>query len=612
MKRIISLLLSAALLASASACAPAVDDGADVSTATGAVSTTATSSAASTTSADVSAATSSAAFTTAIGVGDAAKAPVLIGKTADGADLFAPQSLLQSPDMNYEPADSSQIVVKEFNFGEGELKNSLGNVVPCPLDGIIAAPVGASDAAGPYPLVVIFHGVKAIESVYEKVYAGFDYLVAQLAAEGYVVLSFNINVEYDCFRYGESTNLAWAYTIYKQQMALLARANAGDDPGYGIDLAGKIDFDDMHLMGHSRGGEVAEDFIRKEAEEGLDRIRSLFRIETSRLIYDDPMPDVPTGIILGEYDGDMPENGQEVFDEIQRDPGRKSPASIVSLRGANHAYFNRTFSWDDEPKDGRDTEGKLLTRERQEDFIARFAAAFLSVYAKGAQPWGLWDTGSVTPGTMFGCPVTASYYMPGRLSLITVSEAEAARLAVGGDEVEARYAVQEGVYDRILFTHPGGSNGGRALPLFNIRWTAKAGTVSIPCATAENPATDFSGYRALSLYTAVDSSDALNPQGEPQSFTVTLIDRTGAAQSVLVPKGAGALDYYPGYVKHYDADREFSPAYDVWRGYMPLGDLRIPLTYFDQIDLGAVREIVIGLDQTDSGAVMLSGVYLEK
>ena len=507
---------------------------------------------------------------------------------------------LQGADMEYTLADSSGVEVKEFNLGEGELKNSNGKDVPCPLDGIIAAP---SDA-GPHPLVVIFHGVAPIKDNYDKTYAGFDYLVGQLAAEGYVALSFNITAEYNCFEYGESINSDWAYTIYRQQMALLERANAGDDPGYGVDLTDKIDFSNVHFIGHSRGGEVGDVFIRNEQAEGLNRIRSLVRIEATAAYYPDnePNPDVPIGIIIGEYDGDVPEDGQLVFDDLQKEPGRTSPASIVFLRGANHAYFNRAFPGGDEKKYGN-TEGKLLTRERQEGFLTHYAAAFLSVYAKGQATWGVWDSRQPEHDTMFGYPVTASYYMPERITLLTASEAETSKLTATG-AAEARYAVQKEPYG-ILFTHPGGTKNGQELPLVNLRWTAKDGTVSIPCAA------NFSNSSAISLYTAVDSSDARNPQGQPQSFTVMLKDQSGKTQSVIVPGGTSALAYYPGSVEHFEAD-EFSPEFDVWIGYMPLGDLRIPLTYFDKIDLGAVSEIIIGLDQTDSGSIMLSGIYLEK
>jgi len=42
-------------------------------------------------------------------------------------------------DMAYPLADSSSVKVSAYDFGEGDLKNSDGKQVPCPLDGIIAA-----------------------------------------------------------------------------------------------------------------------------------------------------------------------------------------------------------------------------------------------------------------------------------------------------------------------------------------------------------------------------------------------------------------------------------------------------------------------------------------
>jgi hypothetical protein len=195
--------------------------------------------------------------------------------------------------------------------------------------------------------------------------------------------------------------------------------------------------------------------------------------------------------------------------------------------------------------------------------------------------------------------------MPGRRTLLAVSENETARLATSG-AVSLSYLVKKGGYSDILFAHPGAINNDKELPLYNIRWTAKGGAVSIPCTEG-----DFSDSGALSLYVATDSSDEGNPKDEPQSFTVTLKDQSGAVQNVLVPPGNSALSYYPGYVKHYEGD-DFEPALDIWNGYMPLGELRIPLHYFDKIDLSAVSEIVLNLDQTDTGSVMLSGVYLDQ
>jgi dienelactone hydrolase len=507
-------------------------------------------------------------------------------------------------DMTYTLADSSGVKVSAYDFGEGDLKNSGGMQVPCPLDGIVAAPEGS----GPYPLVIVFHGVTRVKSVYDRVYSGFDYLVAQLAAEGYVAVSFNVNIEYHCWDYGESRMFDWAYQVYKQQIALLRWANDGQESGHGVDLQGKIDFSQIHLIGHSCGGEMADLIIRKELDEGLNRIRSLVRVQATTLIYDDPFPDVPTGIIIGEFDGDVPEAGQYVFDELQKQQGRFSPASIVYLRGANHAFFNRCFI-----KDEARSQINRLTRKQQEDFLARYACAFLSVYAKVREPGqfknsvGIWDVTEPQPVTMFGYDVTASGITPERLPLFVPTPVGVSHPVSGGAANVTFISKISG--DGVWFRHPGASYvADNKLPLYAIRWNAPGGTVSFNC--TQDFSVDLSAYSALSLFVALDSSDALNPKGEDQSFTVALMDASGAKRGVLVPRGTSALSYHDGRIVE---NREFDGTMTrYWDGYMPLGELRIPLSYFNGINLSRVTELLIELNQTDSGAVMLSGIYLVK
>jgi hypothetical protein len=339
---------------------------------------------------------------------------------------------------------------------------------------------------------------------------------------------------------------------------------------------------------------------------------SVFLVTT--LIYDDPFPDVPTGIIIGEFDGDVPEVGQYVFDELQKQQGRISPASIVYLLGANHAFFNRCFI-----RDEARSQTNRLTREQQENFLARYTCAFLSVYAKGRESgrfknhlryenrFDIWDVSEPQPVTMFGYAVTASSLTPERLPFFIPSETGLPRPVSGGSASVG--FISKTSRDGVWFRHPGVTYvADNKLSLYAIRWNARGGTVSFNC--AQDFLADFSAYSALSLFVAVDSSDALNPKGEAQSFTVSFIDTSGAKQSVLVPKGTSALAYHDGRIVEM---KEFDGTITrYWDGYMPLGELRVPLSYFYKINLSKVTELLIELDQTDSGAVMLSGIYLVK
>jgi hypothetical protein len=91
-------------------------------------------------------------------------------------------------------------------------------------------------------------------------HAGYGYLATQLASWGYLVVSINVNrgINAGSGIVGDGgLNLVRGRMILRH-LELLSRWNQGLDPtppSLGIDLTGKIDFSNVGLMGHSRGGE---------------------------------------------------------------------------------------------------------------------------------------------------------------------------------------------------------------------------------------------------------------------------------------------------------------------------------------------------------------------
>jgi len=276
-------------------------------------------------------------------------------------------------------ADDSQIDVVNFQLPDCEIINNIGRAVPCPMTGQIAVP----NEPGPHPLVMLLHGVRAIEDVRtDDTYQGFDYLVRQLAAEGYVAVSFNIAVDFT-FDYGESANYNWATQIYLEHLVRLAQANAGEDVGYGIELTGRVDLNQIHLIGHSRGAQIADMLARIDGGEepypGADqaftpsgRIKSVITLGFVEAIGLDGVPaDVPYGILVAEKDEDAHFNdGERLFELAATDPLRTASATMVVLADANHAYFNRMFP-------NRVPDVAVLDREQQEWFTTNFVVAFL-------------------------------------------------------------------------------------------------------------------------------------------------------------------------------------------------------------------------------------------
>jgi len=380
----------------------------------------------------------------------------------------------------------------------------------------------------------------------------------------------------------------------------------------------------IHLIGHSRGGEIAETLIFRQRERGEDNIRSILRVAPTTVprwldpederfdptyhpYLDTSHPDLPFGIILPEYDGDVCTlDGQIVFDDIFAAAQNQSFGNAVYLRGANHNFFNRAFEQDDRYwagslACGQEDQSTWLSREEQEDFLMRYAAAFLAAVTGQRELWSAFNAREPQPATMFGFAVTSSTYTPGMLPWIappsedlTVSTNGSAQVSFYVQSFPAQ-AVGHG-----LFNHPGvlGRQDGR-LPLYAITWDARNDTVTFPVLMENIAQAD-----AISLFVAVVSSDARNPVRGEQAFTVVLVDADGAEQSVLVPAGTSALVAHPGEAQEiYDFP-------DIWLGNTPLGEVRIPLSHFNALDLNAVVELRIRFDQTNAGAVMLSGAYL--
>ena len=178
-----------------------------------------------------------------------------------------------SPAVTKSTATADLPVAVEYNLGETTIvqerfpADSRFHNMPVRLNGIIAAPSGEG---GPYPVVVILHGNHpgcpvdemgvdrwpCDHAVEQPNYRGFEYLVRQLAAQGYVALSININAE-NTFGFGEPTPGERLGQLLDHHLQALAAATAGGPNDFGVELAGRADVSRLALFGHSRGGEAA-------------------------------------------------------------------------------------------------------------------------------------------------------------------------------------------------------------------------------------------------------------------------------------------------------------------------------------------------------------------
>jgi Kelch motif protein len=197
---------------------------------------------------------------------------------------------------------------------------------------------------------------------------GYDYVASELAARGYIVVSVNANRGITCGG-GEpgdgGFNLARGKLLLKhlQQLSEWDRGVSEPPESLGVSLLGKLDFTQVGMMGHSRGGEgvrAAYEQYRDADSPWPERIvepvvfRGLFEIgpvdgQTSRVLNADG---TAWTVLLPMCDGDVSDlQGVRPFDRMLElgTELRETPKSTYVAWGTNHNYFNSEWQESDSP-----------------------------------------------------------------------------------------------------------------------------------------------------------------------------------------------------------------------------------------------------------------------
>lgn len=199
-------------------------------------------------------------------------------------------------------------------------------------------------------------------------HAGYGYIAEPLAARGYIVVSINANRGINAAEgipgdYG--LNLARGRLILKH-LALLSRWNRGLEPtaaSLGVSLKGQLDFQQLGLMGHSRGGEGARAaYVQYQDPGGTwkeripDRLRfqAIFEIGSvdgqSERVLD--ANGTRWSVLLPMCDGDVYDlQGVRPFDRMASttDENPRRMKSTLTVWGANHNYYNTEWQESDSP-----------------------------------------------------------------------------------------------------------------------------------------------------------------------------------------------------------------------------------------------------------------------
>ncbi|MCC3867983.1 chlorophyllase/cutinase-like alpha/beta fold protein [Terrisporobacter mayombei] len=486
----------------------------------------------------------------------------------------------------------------EFDLGNETYTSDYGKEMPYKLRGVISVPKGE----GKFPIVLITHGSHNNEKTGVRFDTGFKYLTQKLAENGYIAVSIDAQNAY-VWSYGDNDDYIKVPVMMDKHIQKLRDANDGKEKGYSIDLKDKIDFEKMALVGHSRGGETIFRIAEQEEVKG-QKISAMLSIAPTMSLEDTPysQTDIPTSIVMGEYDGDViTYDGIGIYDKLDTEK-RQSPISLAFLEKANHNYFNDNIKINDADILIYDVNDQL-SKERQENFLANYGLDFFNATLKNEVNKSVYDTKTTSPNKMYGEKVKTLYKDKNTKSIASVESTKEYKSE--GVTIEATQDSWFYKYDKLqpVDTATHGVKETSARKLLTMKWEKLDSKVSF-----EPAEKDFEKYNSISLNLLQDPSDKLNKKDENQQFTIQIKDKKGNTSNVELDKNVTSLDYKEGNISTIEIEGKI---YETWNKITPVTELRIPLASFKGIDLKNIQEVSLIFNKTQSGSIIVSDFSLK-
>lgn len=556
-------------------------------------------------------------------------------------------NLLEAPD----PAvpGSYQVTREEYNFGNTALSfpGFPTATVTAPLEfaGSITRPTDLSD--GPFPLVVFMHGRHA--TVYNPAtgggaalgwpptatqatipsYQGYDYISDSLASQGYIVASISVNG----INAQDNNNFGLGMLARAQMMQthldLYNTLNTTGSAPFGDTFVGKIDMQNVGLMGHSRGGEgVATSYVYNRSlgsPYGIKAVFALAPTDFNRFV----TTDVALAVLLPYTDGDVSDlQGVHFYDDaLYASPGDPTPKHSILVMGANHNFFNTIWTpglfvagtsddWGFVPSGGVDPYAgnrpgnQRLTPAQQRGVGVAYMSAFFRTYLGGDNEFlPILTEEAAPPPSAEGAAVYVAYQPPdnpaSRLDLNRLtSQSNLNTNTLGGAVSQAgltTYIIVGGANPVQQFLLPNQPRAREPHTTVSARAATVPGLSQLSVtwqdtsAFYENDlpagARNVSTYAALTFRTGINFGD-FRSTFDTQDFSVVLTDGAGQASSTTVSPWTNWLFYPPGKV---------NPLPKVL-----LDTVRIPLAAFTGINLTDVQSVQFKFDQRTQGALVFA------
>lgn len=327
--------------------------------------------------------------------------------------------------------------------------------------------------------------------------------------------------------------------------------------------------------------------------EGIE-VRDLLAMAPAKTVpVEEGVSDIPTGIIIPQYDGDVTMlDGATIFEDIRSND--VTNAELIYLEAGNHGGFSTALVAPD-PFGNREDLSKIMPAEAQQAFLRSYALDFVkSVLETGKTPLADEDT---LPDNLYGRAVVTRVYDGGK-TLYSAQTNAAENVAVSGAAVESVSSSFMPDSTAGTFNLPGSFAD---FGLLRISWDKAESSVTIPVSGISKDAA------ALRLDLAKDSSDSRS-SGKDLSLTVTVRDGSGKEISVNYPAGTAPLRHQDGTIRCYDNwDGTQSCFYST---FTPLGSIRLDLDNLKGMEPQEITGVTLTFHD-GSGSVMLREIVAE-
>ncbi len=497
------------------------------------------------------------------------------------------------------------------------------------LTGEVYAPTDLS-TSGPLPLVVIMHGNHVdefntsggvgfawpIQPGFQALpnYLGYEYFARVLASHGYVVASISTNGVNVLGGGFAGTGMVARGQLIQRTLDIFNDLNtngvvhtqAGDTSNFvdgqtpfGTRFVGKINMQDVGLMGHSRGGEGAvQGFLVNQSRGSPYGIKAVFAL--APVDFQGPtINNVPFAVLLPYNDGDVSDlQGAHFFDDSRYNvPGDTGPKFSIEVMGADHNFYNTVWSpgggFPGGSDDGNSGPPTRLTQAQERGTGLAYMSAFFRTYLGGETAFLPILTGDAPPppsATVTADRIHIGYLPPDdpgdrRDVNRLLTTANLTTNTLGG-------AVLTGGLQTYTVGGPisGEVDRGNQLSLSYAGGLTAFYENDLPAA-----ARDERNYNDLQFRIGVNFADtAHNPANTAQDFSVTLVDGAGNSHSALVSAFSNNL---------------FDPPTPSVNPHEVLNTVRIPLSAFlGFVDLSNVRAVRFNFDQHTSGAFQIADI----